>query len=287
MSQKPFENLFLSAGAMKAGTTWLYRVLERHPELYFTPEKEIHYFYHRFVDSSILSETRRLTEAKNRYLFRFEPQTANIDRIRSNLHWVAEYLSNPVDDMWYRTLFAGLRRQTYCCDFSNLYALLPAQAWSRIAADTQKLRVLYTMRHPVKRLWSHVKFHLQVTQKTDVLATWGPKDFNKFARQSFLWNNAEYGVALRNMKAGLPAENLMPIFYEDLHADQRGMLSRIEDFLGIAHFNYPAPLLSGRVNESVSHPMPDFFPGLFEADVDRIIKELAAEGMTAPDSWTA
>ena len=86
MSQKPFENLFLSAGAMKAGTTWLYRVLERHPELYFTPEKEIHYFYHRFVDSSILSETRRLTEAKNRYIFRFEPQTANIDRIRGNLH---------------------------------------------------------------------------------------------------------------------------------------------------------------------------------------------------------
>lgn len=286
MSQKPFENLFLSAGAMKAGTTWLYRVLERHPELFFTPEKEIHYFYHRFVDSNILSETRRLTEAKNRYIFRFEPETANIDRIRINLHWVSAYLTNPVDDMWYRSLFAGQRRQTYRCDFSNLYALLPEAAWSRIAADSDKLRVLYTMRHPVKRLWSHVKFHLQVTQQTNVLSTWTPKDFNKFARQPFLWDNAEYGKALRNMKGGLPAESFKPIFYEDLHGDQKGSLAGIEDFLGIARFNYPEPLLSRRVNESVSHPMPDFFPGLFEADVERIIKEITDEGLTVPDSWT-
>ncbi len=285
MGRKPFETLFLSAGAMKAGTTWLYVVLQRHPELYFAPEKELHYFYHRFVDSSLLSETRRLSEAKNRYLFRFDPARANIDRIRGNLHWVAAYLSNPVDDMWYRGLFAGQRRETYRCDFSNLYALLPAEAWRRIAADCDRLRVLYTLRHPLKRLWSHVKFHLQVTNETEVLDTWGPEDFESFARQPFLWDNAEYGRALRNMKAGLPEDVLKVIFYEDLHADQRGMLAEIEDFLGIARFNYPAPALDRKVNESLSRPMPDFFPELFGRDVARIVSELEQEGLTPPDSW--
>lgn len=48
-----FGNLFLSIGAMKAGTTWLYAVLERHPALHFTPEKELHvssiFFGHNFA----------------------------------------------------------------------------------------------------------------------------------------------------------------------------------------------------------------------------------------------
>eukprot|EP00493_Phyllostaurus_siculus_P000433 UN00435 len=34
------DNLFLSVGAMKAGTTWLYEQLKNHPEIHFTPEKE-------------------------------------------------------------------------------------------------------------------------------------------------------------------------------------------------------------------------------------------------------
>ena len=98
MDQKIFGKLFLSIGAMKAGTTWLYAVLERHPALHFTLEKEIHYFYHKYINDRHLSEPRRLASARDRYLFRFDPQNANIDRIRGNLHWVANYLNRPVEE---------------------------------------------------------------------------------------------------------------------------------------------------------------------------------------------
>ena len=282
---KLFGNLFISAGAMKAGTTWLFSVLGRHPELHFTPEKEIHYFYHRYVDPSFLGDQRRLEKAKTRYLESIDPKSANIDRVRMNLHWVASYLSRPVDEFWYRNLFTYPRGEAYGCDFSNLYALLPEAAWPRIADDCDRLRVLYTLRHPVKRLWSHVKFHLQVIDKLDALQSWGPKDFDKFARQPFIWKNAEYGEAVRRMKAGLPAEMLKLIFFEDMHADQRRALAEIEDFLGISHFNYPGELLARKVNTSVSHPMPDFFPELFAKDFARIDKELRAEGLTPPAAW--
>ena len=39
------QRLFLSIGAMKAGTTWLYSLLESHPQIQFTPEKEIHFLF--------------------------------------------------------------------------------------------------------------------------------------------------------------------------------------------------------------------------------------------------
>ena len=285
MDRKIFGKLFLSIGAMKAGTTWLYAVLERHPALHFTLEKEIHYFYHKYINDRHLSEERRMASARDRYLFRFDPKAANIDRIRGNLHWVANYLNRPVDDFWYRNLFDLRDTEEWACDFSNLHAFVPGTAWPQISESCNTLRVLYTMRDPVKRLWSHTKFHLQMTGGLEHLDTWGPAEFDDFVRRPHIWGNAEYGGVLRRMRGGLAEEQRKVIFYEDLHADQRGTLAGIEDFLGIPHFDYPQPLLDRRFTESVRHPMPDFFPGLFAEDIARIKDEVVAEGLTLPDSW--
>lgn len=284
-TQKPFDKLFLSIGAMKAGTTWLYAVLGRHPELHFAMEKEIHYFYHRFVNSNQLSEKRRLKEAHERYMPRFDPQTSHVDAVRRNLRWIASYLDRPVDDLWYRNLFQLRDRETFACDFSNLNAHLPAEAWPRISDNCQTLRVLYTLRHPVKRLWSHTKFHLEITGCADRLVTWGPRDFGDFLRQPHIWDNAEYGAVLRRARATLRPDQFKVIFYEDLHANQRGVLAGIEQFLGIAAFDYPQSLLARRFTESVKHPMPAFFPELVAKDVDRITAEIEAEGFEIPESW--
>lgn len=280
-----FGNLFLSIGAMKAGTTWLYTVLDCHPELHFSPEKEIHYFYSRYVDAAILSERRRLENVRNRYLFRFNPENANIDRIRHNLHWVAAYLGRPVDDFWFRNLFHLRPHQKYACDFSNLNALLPGEAWPQIEAQCERLRVLYTMRDPLKRLWSHTKFHLEFSGQADKLDTWRAEDFDVFVRKPFIWDNAEYGRILGRLRRGLRQENWMGLFYEDLHTDQRGKLKEIEDFLGISHYSYPDAIMKRRVNKSIRRPMPEFFPELFARDIARIKGEVEAEGFAIPESW--
>ncbi|MEZ5715603.1 MAG: sulfotransferase [Paracoccaceae bacterium] len=283
--RKLFDNLFLSIGAMKAGTTWLFAVLSRHPELHFTLEKEIHYFYHRYVNHNQLSELHRLENARNRYLMRFEPDKADAQKVRDNLRWVGAYLDTPVDDIWYRNLFELRGRETYACDFSNLTAHIPADAWPRVQAIVRRLRVLYTMRDPVKRLWSHTKFHLQVTNQLEKLKTWSPGDFEAFVRQPHIWNNAEYGAVLRRLREGLAPETYKVIFYEDIHADQIAMLRDIEKFLGVAEFNYPEPLLNRRFTESAKIEMPAFFPGLFAADIARIRSEIEAEGHTLPAAW--
>ena len=282
---KIFSNIFLSIGAMKAGTTWLYAVLNRHPALNFSLEKEIHYFYHRYVNKNQLSEVNRLKEAKNRYLYRFDPEASNIDVVRQNLNWVTNYLDRPVDDFWYRDLFEMRRGQEYACDFSNLNAQLPEEAWPEIERKCEKLRVLYTMRDPVKRLWSHTKFHLQFSNQLEKLDTWGPSDFENFVRQSHIWDNAEYGRVLRNLKQGLAADSWQAIFYEDIHTDQRGTLREIEEFLNLPPFHYPNDMLERRFTESVSRPMPAFFAEIIADDVTRIRQEVQAEGYELPESW--
>ncbi|WP_092783884.1 sulfotransferase [Jannaschia pohangensis] len=271
---------------MKAGTTWLYAVLARNPALHFAMEKEIHYFYHRHVDPSFLSEERRMTEVRDRYVPRFDPKTSHIDVVRQNFRWISAYLDRPIDDVWYANLFQVRGPQVYACDFSNLNAHLPTEAWRSIRHQTDRLRVLYTMRDPVKRLWSHTKFHLEVTNELDKLETWTADEFHQFLRKPHIWNNAEYGGVLRRLREALDPEQYKVIFYEDMHADQRGTLRGIETFLDVPAVDYPQDLLDKRFTESVRHKMPDFFPELVAGDIARIRAEIEAEGYEIPGGWT-
>ncbi len=278
------DRLFIGAGAMKAGTTWLYQVLEQHPEIFFSLEKEIHYFYAVHVNPSVLSEEVRLRNVRDKYL-RIDPSTSRCDAVRKRLHWAASYLNGPIDDIWYRNLFIFRHGQRFAADFSNLYALLPANAWAAISRSVGELKVLYTMREPVKRLWSHVKFHLELTGQGEALDLWGPDEFREFVRKPFIWENSEYGKALREMHAGLPDGALLVAFHEDIHADERAFLSEVESFLNIDPHRYPERVLNRKVNATRPRPMPDFFAALVEDDVNRIVSELKREGVNPPASW--
>ena len=88
------------------------------------------------------------------------------------------------------------------------------------------------------------------------------------------------------MKMGLAPEQLKVIFFEDIRSGPRDILAGIEDFLELPHHNYADQVVNQRINESVSRPMPDFFPGLFARDFERIIREVEDQGLVVPKSWT-
>ncbi|GGX46638.1 hypothetical protein GCM10007385_12790 [Tateyamaria omphalii] len=285
MSDRPFGALFLSVGASKCGTTWLYSVLQTHPQLHFTPEKELHYFHYKYGNKGILSNQRRMKNAQARVLSRIDPEASNIRRVRHQMLFLGDYFSDPIDDTWYANLFRLKRAGAYSCDFSNFHALLPAHAWGEIADRSEKLRVLFTMRDPLDRLWSHIKFHLEVTGQATALDTWTPEEFWAFAKRPFIWDNCEYGHALRKMTNGLGTDMLHVQFYEDLFDRTDDTLATLEGFLGVDAFEYPAERLVRKVNVSPRRPMPDFFPDLFGPEVDRIRREVEELGYTPPKSW--
>ncbi len=281
-----FRGLFIGAGAMKAGTTWLYAMLARHPQLLFSPEKETHYFYAKYVDRNLLNRRHRLRKF-NGYVSRINTRRSDINDVGRLLHWLGAYLSSPVDDYWYRNLFYLEDRHKYACDFSILQALMPAEAWPELSAIAGRLKVVYTMRRPIDRLWSHIKYTLESEHKMDVLADWGPKEFEDFCRRPHMWNHVEYGKALQRMKSGLKPDQLKVIFFEDVRSAPRETLAGIETFLGITPQDYPDELLSKRVNETSSQPMPAFLPDLFAQDFERIAREVERQALVVPPSWAA
>ena len=284
MSDPLIDRLFIGAGAMKAGTTWLYAVLSRHPEIHFSPEKEIHYFYAAHVRPEVLSERNRLENARRKYLG-IDPDRSRAAAVRDRLRWAANYLDGPVDDHWYRNLFCLRRNQRWVADFSNLYAHLPEEAWRRIADRAGEVRVVYTMRDPVERLWSHAKFHLKITGNEDRLDRWARTEMTEFVRQPFIWENAEYGAAIARMRSGLPDGALQVLFYENIHAEPAASVAGPERFLSIPAHKYPEDLLTRRVNATDARPVPGEFRDAVARDCARIVSEVCDAGFVPPSSW--
>ena len=278
------DNLFLSVGAMKAGTTWLYSVLRDHPDIYFSPEKEVHYFAHLHTPSTPLTPHGRLSRVKA-LTSQIDPQKSQLGNTRSRMIWFSKYLSDPIDDAWYADLFSLRRDQKYCADFSNLHCHLDEEGWDHVRGITSNLKVLYTMRNPMKRLWSHVKFHLKVTGQTDKLKTWGSDELVKFARQEFIWTNTKYVEAVDRMQRYLGPDELMISFFEDIHDDPRGWLSQLQEFLGIDAVAFDEAALRKKVNPTETLAMPEALVEAFSGEFAQQAQVLSERGFTVPASW--
>lgn len=109
---------FLIIGAEKAGTTWLYDVLSRHPDIFLPETKELSYF----------------------------------NRLDSNLK-ISNYYER-LKRSWYEDFFVHCRGQTAAGDISPMY-LCDDAAPARIAETLPEARLIAILRDPVERAASH------------------------------------------------------------------------------------------------------------------------------------
>jgi len=278
------ERLFLGCGAMKAGTTWLFAMLDHHPDIYFSEEKEIHYFAHVHGVEHPLSLQNRIVRFK-KFAAALDPDRYNSRWVRHRLDWFSRWLSEPLDDEWYAALFKKKKDQKYVADFSNLHALLDDEGWQHVRRVADEVKVLYIMRDPLQRLWSHVKFHAQYTGKADQLPNYTPAQFEVAARAPYMWRNSEYGHIVARLKRHFGEDELKLCFFEDIHADPLGWLRELESFLGVRPSVYSEDRLKARINTSLDIDMPECFPKLFAKDFGRIRQELHSQGLQPPSNW--
>ena len=226
------DRLFIGAGAMKAGTTWAYQVLERHPDIFFSFEKEIHYFYAAHVDRAVLSDRHRMANVRDKYL-RIDPERMHASGVRNRLRWAANYLDGPVDDHWYRSLFLFRRAERFAADFSNLYALLPADVWRRIAARVGELRVLYTMRPSgppaLEPREVPPRGHRAVGRPRRLGAGAVPR--LRIPALHLGQCRVRPGPETDATRPARAAPPLKPVFYEEIHADRAGFSPISRGFL--------------------------------------------------------
>lgn len=109
---------FLIIGGEKCGTTWLYDVLKRHPDIYLPDTKELAYFNRR--DSNLI-------------------ETDNFARMNVG---------------WYEKFFEDARTESAAGDISPMY-LCDDLAPQRISDTVPAAKLIVTLRDPVDRAISH------------------------------------------------------------------------------------------------------------------------------------
>lgn len=281
------DRLFLSVGAMKAGTTWLHQQLAGHPGILFCPEKEIHYF----ADSdckSYMSLAGRVARYQQ-VVRNLNPDRLNA-HVQNNLAWYAStYLAPCVDDTWYESLFkipaSGKKGARYVADFSNLYATLDQDRWAHVRKVAKSLRVMYTMRHPAKRLWSQLKFSYEFSGRASELQDLSDGDVKVFLTDAGNLAHADYATVVEQLRSYLKEDELRFFFFEDFRSDPVKSLAAIEGFLEIEPQIYQDDRLGKRVNPSQTMAVPESFASGVEKIHQQQIERLTLLGLEVPKSW--
>ncbi len=147
-------------GATKAGTSWLYDQLRAHPDCALRTIKEYHYF-----------STKNAAQWSNRQIALAQEiadlsQTDNVptsaysaERLSDLRDWSYVIQSGQIDiDRFRSFVLDGLAGRRLVGDFTPAYSVMSAQALGALRA-LQPLRIVYLIRDPLARLWSHIRMN--------------------------------------------------------------------------------------------------------------------------------
>lgn len=176
---------FLVVGAMKSGTTSLWRYIKDHPQIQMAKGKEIHFF----------SSPELWEQGWEWYLSRFPER-------------------DPA------TIAMG--------EASVSYAMFPThpEVPARIAARVPNVRLVYLVRHPIRRMQSH---YLHLVRRG---SEHRPIDEAFLDDEPYL-NYSRYATQIKRFLEHFPKEQLLVLTAEELRAEREATLARAFTFLGV------------------------------------------------------
>lgn len=230
-------SVLFGVGATKAGTSWLHDYLSGHPNCHFRAVKELHYFDMSTSQSQARQMARLemdIAELSAQLAVASGPKAGRLRvRVQDTQDWLAVLQAR--SDAGYLAYLTSGADGRLVGDITPSYAMLPEPALQHMVSLTPASKVVYLMRDPVSRLWSHVR----------MLASRSPKgDFAATARAMLgqvltagdgghdLARRGDYRVALPKLMAIVPAARLLVMFMEDLMTAPG--VARLCSFLGLS-----------------------------------------------------
>ena len=241
MRRKDFKPDFICVGPHKTGTGWLYETLNRHKQIYPIDEKEIRYyskldFKYRNPGKVYLERLKRPVKWLTYGRFKLFWKYPFLYRTKGNykawwdfLQFELHFLFWPTSLTWYRRLFNGPDHLVKG-DISPSYATMDIHTIKQIKDDFPNVKIIYFLREPVDRIWSHTKMllavkHLAPTQENIA------KMMNLHA-ENILYQDYPFRTLKRWLEV-FGSESVFIGFYEDLIADPVQYYRSICIFLGI------------------------------------------------------
>jgi hypothetical protein len=224
---------FVGIGAQKSGTTWLYRNLRDHPQIWM-PKKEVHYFDQKINDTSFKLRDRLLGGRPEDQAWRQQVKHWTGVHLRKfslpGLLWVYRYYMRPPNDGWYAALFAAGGRKTRG-EITPNYSVLGREQIAHVHDLMPEAKIVFLMRNPIERAWSQTVMYFDKREGRRVEEV-REEEFLDFTRsQSSL--HTDYLRTLGNWGSFFPEEQIFVGFLEDVHFYPNRLLRRLYSFLGV------------------------------------------------------
>lgn len=228
---------FICIGAERAGSTWLYKNLKKHPEIWLSPVKEIHYFdeqeklgsvniWNRLFDNNSSLNRRWRRILKNQ----LAKQLATNSLDYQNIKWYSNYFFQPRNDRWYASLFQPDNSQK-TGDITPAYSTLGRKSVAHIYELMPKAKIIFILRNPIQRAWSHALKRMR--DRNISIASVSEAEFVQNFNSTTSRSRSSYLQILEVWQSYYSQENFFIGFFEDMVQAPEDFLLKIFDFLEI------------------------------------------------------
>ncbi|TGD72482.1 sulfotransferase [Mangrovimicrobium sediminis] len=278
--------LFIGIGAQKAGTSWLGAYFAAHPQVQFSPIKELHYFSRlnslpdgegwHWKEKKILANLKRKAARLGECS---EPDALD------ELHFLLARLRMARGRCSYLDYFEALARNGARAvgEITPAYATLSEAGFRRMREEAPEARLIFLLRDPVERTWSHLRFEEARLGRLRF-------DARKRARQALtdpvFVSRTDYTRTLRVLDTVYPPEQVFLCFYEDLLGAEHHQreINRLAAFLGIDAL---PGALDKRVHATAQAPLPEGFEALACQAFAGVYRDLGERFAGAlPEPWS-
>ncbi len=290
--KRPF---FIGIGAQKAGTTWLYQKLHRHPQIWVPPEKELHFFdrsphYPSPNQLATSSPWTRLIGKQPWEMDRTIKLSAQLiyrimRRKIKTTFWYCQWTFGYYDDNWYVDLFSQAQTDQIMGEITPSYSILENEDIAHLSAINPDIKLIFMLRNPIDRAWSAVRFYNDKNPTKQVNSS---DEMVSLLKTPDMVLRGDYERTLNNYLNHFDSSQILMGFYDAIIADPSGLLSGIANFLEVAPFQDKVLSNKTRVNQSSPLPMPgevkDYLWETYTPMIERLAKNLGSYATTWQNS---
>lgn len=209
---------FLLVGPQRTGTTWLFRNLSIHPQVYMPLEKELYYW-------------------NNLEYPEYHP--ASLPPVSQELGWYLKWFDVPEDEA--RTREAQCQ-EMFGCSYEPLVrgeasatyaAALHEQMIGEILTFNPGIKIIVFVRDPIERAWSHAKKDLSKVPKRP-LDDIREDEWIAYFRRPYVESCGRFPQILDKWQSCVPAENLIVAPFRDVSERPGELLAKICESIGVS-----------------------------------------------------
>ena len=254
---------FLGIGLQKAGTSWLYEQLDRHPDIWLPKRKELHFF-----DSTLNASwhdkrqerAKKELESLNKRL-----QTAKKGQVKKIQKEIEEqeYMAQPIQDLdWYKGIWSTIAPiGVVSGEITPAYSLIEEDTIKLIREDVGVNKVILILRDPVERSWSQFRM---MTERSS-------NDPERVFKKRRLLDRGRAKEILERWEAYFSPEEIFIGFFEDIKVRPYSFLEQVCNFLEVRFDRAFFPEAETPVRVSRSAPCPpdilEFYREEYKSDL--------------------